>query len=278
MALSSAGPGTETTVVGDYKGFSFWDTDPFEEDYFGLNRDANAYAIISGGGDGALQDFLRAVTKKRSANDIYQSLSPLLKEEIENKIQAADDQAQRAYIWGSTWQHDCQVFGTLHRVYQEAIDDLVSSAIWRRASNELGDLIYDSPDLLSVKLVHPCEHFTKCYALNRFLVLLINKFIEVEIGRSLIEANTAVIDVKGSLHTCQLDPIDCHGEDHDVLLGNADCEVLDKHLSGKGAIPEKGVEKYQVVIIRHGVKAQSFIVGGHPGTNSRHLLPYYVAW
>jgi hypothetical protein len=278
MALSSMGPGTETTVVGDYKGFSFWDTDPFEEDYFGLNQDANPYAIISGGGDGALQDFLRVITKKKSANDIYQSLSPFLKEEIENRIQTADDQAQRAHVWGSTWQHDCQVFSTLHDAYQDAIDELATSGIWRRVGYELGDLIFASAHSLQVKLVHPCEHFTKCYALNRFLVLLIDKFIKQEVGRSLIEANTAIIGVKGVRHTCQLDPIDCHGEDHEVRLGSADCEVLAEYLSGRGAIPSKSVEPYQVVIIRHGVKAQSFIVGGHAGTNSRHLLPYYVAW
>ena len=54
-----------------FRGFEFWASDPFERPNLGVpNRagdDPRPRVLISGGGDGAMQDFLRIMTRHKSA-------------------------------------------------------------------------------------------------------------------------------------------------------------------------------------------------------------------
>src|SRR5207237_6081245 len=79
MVISSVGPGSERCTVKDYTGHSFWGIDKYEQPTLGLTPGTKATVFISGGGDGALQDFLRVTTKAKSAADIYKLLPYQLK-------------------------------------------------------------------------------------------------------------------------------------------------------------------------------------------------------
>ena len=79
--LSCVGSGTEKSTHGNYAGFDFWTTDPFQR------LGATDHVLISGGGDGALQDYLRVVTGRKSAEEIYAQLGMPLA--IEHLLQCA---------------------------------------------------------------------------------------------------------------------------------------------------------------------------------------------
>ena len=81
-------------------GLPFWHTDELEEDHCGLPGPAQeGTVLISGSGDGALQDFLRIVTRRRSVRDIYDQLQ-LGNAGIDvHKIMSAELRAERAINW-----------------------------------------------------------------------------------------------------------------------------------------------------------------------------------
>jgi hypothetical protein len=59
-----------------FRGLPFWHSDRLEEDHCGLATQADeGTVLISGSGDGALQDFLRVVTRRQSVRAIYDELN-----------------------------------------------------------------------------------------------------------------------------------------------------------------------------------------------------------
>jgi hypothetical protein len=273
MVLSAIGFGSERCDLGSYRGFRFWDADPFGRRDLGIPADKQPPRIlISGGGDGALQDFLR-ITTGRPARKIYRALRahpklvPLFAD-VERQIYDAEDQATRAYIW-STRQHDCAIHSELHRQHERLIDNLRSSPEWSIVDAELSKLVIDP--LPEITLVHQCDHFSQCYGLNRLLVLLIAKYLESNRQSPLRAGNrvTAVDASKtGTSHSCG-NPSICHGEDHEVTIEEADCR------GGKG---QRSTQTANVVIIRHGVDPPAYIFGGTPVSNPhpRQVLPYHL--
>src|ERR1700691_5651503 len=66
--LIATGFGTENTQVKDnYRGFGFWESDPLRKYALNMGIFAPQRMLISGAGDGALQDLLRVLTGPRSA-------------------------------------------------------------------------------------------------------------------------------------------------------------------------------------------------------------------
>jgi hypothetical protein len=87
MILSCEGAGSEQTKIGNYKGLRFWDKDKFEQEYLGIKPPRTPQILISGGGDGALQDFLRIITKVKSVADIYKNRSYAVERICGKKLQ-----------------------------------------------------------------------------------------------------------------------------------------------------------------------------------------------
>ncbi len=94
IMLSTRGFGTERTGVPNcpYIGFYFWQTDPFDNQNWGVNIGTPARILIAGGGDGALQDYIRLLTG-RSPKEVYQALK--VPPDTEAELQSAEDHAQR---------------------------------------------------------------------------------------------------------------------------------------------------------------------------------------
>ncbi len=272
MMVTSVGFGTEDCSVNDYRGFTFWETDPYAKPNAGVQSQIPANVLISGGGDGALQDFLRVVTRVRSAKDLYdQLIGPMQIDSTRMiaRLQAAEDQAQRAYSWGEHRGHDHIVFAVLHRVYEDIISELAqNTAAWIAMGENVDALISSMP---RITLAYPCFHFGKCYGLNRFLVLLLTRYLaRHHPSMILLRPNTHVVEIIGlGGHICALQPQQCHGEPHAVTFAFKDC-----HGRGLTAQSDPDGRDYHAIIIRHGVTPAVSTLP--PVSRSRQMLPYHI--
>jgi len=275
MLVSGIGFGTERSSVprrppatGRYEGLQFWDTDAFAS----IGKTGTPTSIlISGGGDGGLQDFVRIMTRGLSAKGIYRQLydpaaSGIIPEwaELEQAIQSAEDQAWRAFSWGDK-PYDHAVHSWLHGIHLAAIAKLLASSAGPNVRATLGSLL-PTPGL-NIRLVHPCSHFSQCYGLNRFLVLLIARYLQDAGHSNPLQSDTGVqfVDCR---HAPPFSPPVCYGQSHDVWFQTVACAT-------SGAASPRATP-YDVVIIRHGADPPHRL-GRTPVLHPRELLPYHVA-
>lgn len=277
MVIFGVGPGTEVCTSGNYRGFRFWETDSFEKPRLGLAT-AAPKVLISGGGDGALQDYLRVITKKSAAKDVFNALPASARSLLAGEIIGPEQQAERAYAWAGTWEHDHEAHVMLHRRHLRAVGKLAGdAAAWRSVSAALDTVIDTSPDAdaFNVELVHPCTHFSRCYGLNHLLVLLVDEYLaRKRPGHRSVRPDTTVTGVQGIGHACASNAKRCFGEPHEVSFDYADCGAM------RGIDPSRyhdpRTDQYRVVILRHGIHDSN--PRGQLMASSRHILPYHVPW
>jgi hypothetical protein len=270
MILWCAGFGDERRSVPlNYKGFAFWETDSFERVNWGVpHQPTKLSAIVSGGGDGALQDVIRLATRKKSARDVYEALTRAgwaMPEDVRHELFTAEDQAQRALLWctpRSIEEH--KALQDLHNAYKTAVHYLIhvhhDGLKLRKIVVEL--LMADSHP---IKYVHHCTHFSRCYSLNHFLVLLLAMAGE----NPRIDDQLGVDNVVGvAPHICGNNPPVCHGMEHDVSLHH---QPLCYGPRGRQA----GKETAHVVVIRHGIQPNPAFAGT-PLDFARQVMPYHL--
>ncbi len=220
MIVNAVGFGVERCDVPrlpppTYRGLAFWQTDRFRRPNCGLRPPKVAKVVISGGGDGALQDFLRIVTRQRSVRRLYQAILAAMPDgtagqraqkrtilsTIQGRISGAENRALRSYLWGSDPVHDHDIHRLLHLGHLDAVGFALSRAQVIAALKAI--LPSPAPDVL---LVHSCIHFAQSYAFNRFLVLLIDAYLSRRDGTpSRIIAGAEVVSVVGtSGHVCNV--------------------------------------------------------------------------
>ncbi|HEY1754207.1 MAG TPA: hypothetical protein VGG72_02340 [Bryobacteraceae bacterium] len=264
FVLNCAGPGEEQVSLGDskYASYLFWADDKLEADNFGLPSPLpQPRILISGGGDGALQDFLRIAFPGKTARDVYEHLLPeasmsLLRAEIERKIFAAEDAFRRAWVWSEDERLDCQVLRLLHQVHREVAKDAAKQI---QAAKTVPRPFADR--LANVRVMHSCDHFSICYAFNRFLALLVNELA----GAKHFVPNRRLRQVYSAApaaHQCDLRPAYCWEHPHEVHFSESTC--AEQRDVGKPAV-------HDIVVLRHGPKA------GTPKL-ARQILPYGSPW
>lgn len=299
------GPGVERCAIPnyDFQGFEFWQDDPLTTSQLSLpmlRRPAtDAHVLISGGGDGALQDLLRVTTDAPTAGDLYGEIVkavgvlPPAWMTMLATIQDAEDQAQRAFIWSESSDHDHAVLHDLHEAHQSAINALFDPPLPGQTRDDGGgpdlwNCVYFAlqrimrTDIASVDFVYSCDHFSRCYSLNRFLTLLMQRYFAD--GRTAPRfvtfiSQTRTHRVEGAHpHTCgqhtsipHAKAWDCHGEWHTAGFHTADC-----FLSRSMPLIENESKAYNVVIIRHGADPAPAFPGVPPVPIARHMLPYRV--
>lgn len=283
-ALSTIGFGKENCQAGSYVGYEFWGNDAFKRKNVGV-RSGTPAVLISGGGDGALQDFLRIVTKVNSAHEIYQNIPAGLKPLIEREISYAEDCAVRAYVWSGAPHRDCALLQNLHDAHANVVGALKADAsAWGAVRAGLAPILKNVPGDLTIKLAFPCTHFSSCYALNRFLTLLLAELLaETPGAEPLLLPETKTVEVSGSSHTCG-EPDVCHGKQHEVVYvpspickDFADAERLYRD-AGHSTFPRLPGGPFNVVIIRHGILSPVPLFNRSPTSNGRQALPYYIPW
>lgn len=278
MVLSCVGFGKERCTVGKYTGYDFWDDTLYEEPNFGFTGGEKPNVIISGAGDGALQDYLLATTNQESPGGIYKAIKKKLPKNvivwIERRIHNAEDQARRSFHWGSGAHHDHDTFKLLHLQHQRVID-LLLKKFETELDQALSGIVKDVGQEINIKLLHRCDHFTNCYALNRFLVLLISSYVLKKSGGRIktIYPKSMIVEIQG--HECDNMATECHGNEHEVVYIPAEScfkepdKSKDKYRYVKGG-------PYNVIIIRHGVDPSHPLFNKLPSSNPRQILPYYL--
>jgi hypothetical protein len=284
IIISCAGFGSERHFIPDpdpqYTGYAFWDEDEFEQSDMGI-KGKKPNVIVSGGGDGALQDFIRITTRTSSARQIYTQIFDEPVHDIERMIHIAEDYAQRSYVWSTTGDLDHPIQQKLHDDYVVAINRIFSdSRLRRKVEGALEDIIGKLHKRLTIKLAYPCEHFSTCYPLNRFLVLLIAEYIRRTFGYDPLQPRTKILEVYGvNGHYCLNTAYLCHGEDHEVIYAEALCSTLNTAGEQENSRVKLDGNPFNVVIIRHGIKAPSPPLGSLPtAAPPRQLIPYYIPW
>jgi hypothetical protein len=265
-----------------YEGRAFWSRDPFSQTDTGVLGKA-ARVLISGGGDGGLQDYLRVVTRYETAEALYRDCN--ISQEIADRIQSAEDRAHRGRIWvNEDRAHRADLerpyLRELQQAHQAAVEDALSVTAVNQSLEDLFDL--NPPHTV---LAYREPYFTNYYGLNRFLVLLVARFLERKNpGFRILRPQTVITDVSPAAtdaHTCMVTvggdwepaggyatPI-CHGRDHDVTF--------------RDQAGTTTTETFNVIVVRYGARDHSTPLPplplGYlkklPLARPRHLLPYH---
>jgi hypothetical protein len=263
---------------GTFKGYEFWGSDPFEEPTLGLTLkpDEAIQVLLSGGGDGAQQDFQRALTGKFGL-ELYRDMAPYLPAKLDLlKSVLAEDAARRAFAWRYERQPLPKALGAWHVAYANMVDE-VWKAIPNDKRDELAKSVLTRPYVQATWMVGGATP-DFCYGLNRFLTLLLAK-LHAEYGvpkRKTISEPLAggtfpaptdevivlrhwvqSVEVKDGtvnrsspdIHTCG-DPKRCLGVEHFV-------QIADKFDAPTG-YPRTRLGPFKALVIRHGVEQSPF--------------------
>lgn len=256
-----------------FKGLRFWDNDAFQQANLGLGPGGRV--VVSGGGDGALQDFIRLVTGRSSAREVVVALMaalPSLTRDAEHALWHADEQAHRALLW--TVPKDApthhKVLATLHAAHTAFVSTLFGGH--SRTITTVLDTMTSGRNL-AVELAHPCVHFGECYSLNRFVVLLLAEYLRRTTGHAVLAPEHALVRVD---HTgpgrCAPG---CWGPSHDVvLLTGVTC------LNPPGSTSSSRRDSFEGVVVRHGISWPA--LPGSPtapaGFLPHHSFPLQPPW
>jgi hypothetical protein len=306
LVIAACGRGSERTWLGgadeptDYSAYHFWQNDRVE--WFNYGKGSRTIperhiAVLSGGGDGAMQDLLRLVFRdpQRKPGPFYAGdLLQALEDAITNaagvgpwatlrwKVAVAEDRALRAKAWvahnGQEYdrQQDTVALMRLNDEYQEAIEELLDNVLIARAiSHTLA--MWCREDFGEVHLVSRQQYcFSWGYAINRLLTKLVlglaDRQTAVQGGRVptvwrpargksiFFWVGASIADIAPLDHpSCQ--PGLCGGGRHEVRLERND------------GTPLAPIEA-DLILIRHGLVSPPGIVGVPDVALGRQALPY----
>ena len=156
-----------------YRGHPFWDTDKLKQKNCDIPPSRGpAKVLITGSGDGALQDFLRVVTKLKSAEEIYRTAA--VPTEIANTLAEHEDRAVRQMTWGDGPHHDHSIHKALDTMHKSEIYKAWSDPkMGPRLRAGMRKIFTLHPLIEHVTLAYPCDHLSPQLPLNRFLTQLI---------------------------------------------------------------------------------------------------------
>ena len=242
-------------------GYHFWEKDPYTEQNMRLPSGQQPEVLISGSGDGALQDFLRIVTGGKRTKEIYKS-APLQQSAL-LALQSAVDRGQRLFSWGRNSGHDHAGLEQLH----DEIRDIAETAYNRGGTviqNRLEKLV--RRPVPTIRLLYECTHFSTCYGLNRFLGLLMVKHLEKTGSPLFLMDQRRLKDITSAdSHQCLNNPDGCHGMNHEVTWEELpDCRQPPTGVTGKFSA--------NVLVIRHGIDLGDYPYDPTP-PQFRQLLP-----
>ncbi len=217
----------------DYAGPQFWtDDDHFHED---LARPLECHRVlISGGGDGGMQDYQRAMTGsfgKALLKRITDFIAPLdrdwqvLPATSEAMILKAEDAGRRACAWRQGTHGIDGVLADWHAAFEKEADKV------------LGSLDESVLRQLELEILRPCivSGATRvtwiyrdatpgyAYALNRYLSIFVERMAEAAAKSSEALPRREIISIvpdDPANHQCG-NPDDCFGVEHHVVLRSA---------------------------------------------------------
>lgn len=262
-------PNVATAPKGPrFEGVPFWKRDDFETAGFGLPAPFAHRVLISGGGDGALQDYIRLMTGNRSALELLNKVlaasgfSPALQRLMFLSLSEAEQEVERAGQWNETAAQDHGRLSALHKLHHGIVSRWQATPAWSAMKGVLlGEMTGRPFD--QVLLVHSCDHFSSCYALNRFVALLIDEVVLIHLGRNSIVPGhrlRAARPLPSAPHTCGPH---CWGPDHEVEI-----ETASTCFGKSGPAVRMRVSG---LVVRHGINKHTSAAW------LRHILPRELA-
>ena len=165
---------------GTYSSVPFWSDDFFEARDFGLGVVTHGM-LVSGGGDGALQDFIRLVSGQRSAREVWKAIEPALSPATLRAFEQLgewDRYTQDTELFAPAYGTLCDRLAALHARYQHQVLQLRRDAAqWAAVRAALDALIPATRPTDRVHLALKSTHFDGCYPLNRLVALLLGEYV-----------------------------------------------------------------------------------------------------
>ncbi|WP_241991527.1 hypothetical protein [Paraburkholderia sp. RAU2J] len=278
-----------------FHGARFW-LDPDHLDRWKFNskyRHAVKGVLVSGGGDGAMQDFQRATTRQFGL-PLLKHLERCLESPIQDKylvtLLAAEDRARRACAWGMSNPNDktpdaemqiwdatfesvvedscadfIQLYGRQNGILDVTVVDTVAAtkpALQELARRVLREDFNDEPFPNFVWVTRE-PHLGFAYALNRFLSLFVLKLLRDGFDRPhgelrLSTSITRIVRGDPTRDCCTTK--DCHGYTHHVSFE-----------------PKKqSFVPFEIIVIRHGLIFATRPYLGYRAPVKEQLVPYYI--
>ncbi|HSI87184.1 MAG: hypothetical protein ACAI35_00915 [Candidatus Methylacidiphilales bacterium] len=252
-------------------GKGFWQKDRLEKPMCGLKppagRKEGPVVCIAGSGDGALQDFIRVVTKKKSARDVLEYVFagiPEVLQEVEKEIREVEEFAIRHGAWNFSREHDECLFIHTHEGHQAVVDKILQGPEAQNILIKLNQLLNQS-DSSEVHLVYPKQYFSCFYALNRFIVLLLGACISTRSPKK------AYLHGEHVIGECK--PIQNSKDWPEYRVGIYD-------LAGALADDPAPVRTLaaNVVVVRIGIRAEPAVgnLSFEDPQRPRHIFPHYI--
>ncbi|HEY1131780.1 MAG TPA: NAD(P)-binding protein [Roseateles sp.] len=240
-----------------FSGLDFWSTDEFELPSLGLPQ-PNAGVLVSGAGDGALQDFIRLSTGAQSAREVLRAVWSATTQRAAWKESFTalwhwEDNALRSRSFVTGTPAECDVLKRLHQRHAEAVEQLATSRDWPAVLEMLDD-VTSGRERGSVQLAFICDHFSWCYPLNRTTALLVARYLESR-GHQVLRSFSAVQSTAAVAHLCK---VGCWGKPHEVSVAQG---VSCAHTAAaRAAWPVKETTKFTVngLVVRHGIDPLTF--------------------
>ena len=174
LAIGFGAERSTIDVPSDFTGHRFWETDSLEDPtYGGRIKPGHDRVLISGTGDGGLQDFLRVMTRKPSARQVFGDLGLDSKGLRLDFLHSLENRMERAAAWANP-RASAYPFSTEPYLVER----------FRLVSNEVDRLLDDAPCSEQVLgylrsrpamtyLISQTSYFGCFYGLNLFLAMLL---------------------------------------------------------------------------------------------------------
>ena len=251
MVLLCVGAEERGVAGSQHRSYRFWDSDPYETLHYGLPSlpPTGLRTLVSGGGDGALQDFLRIACQRPGAARPVQVLG-LLKPLLHLLDRCPAYQPVKAAF--QRWDETCHRPdpAALWAVLEKFVDELTTTPQAAEIAGHLRHVI--DPELAAGRKVLHLNlaegRFEQCFALNALLVRLFEWFLRQQGQATAFQPRAFIRAVNSDsvAHRCSADPVTGAG---DCLL-NPHRVAFHPNPSGT-AVAER---TYDVVVIRHGIE------------------------
>ncbi len=275
-----------------YTSSKYWSNDKYDLIY--KNQGKSAKVLITGGGDGSLQDFLRIATGSETAKDLYQRLNinGFIEPALRAELLSIEMDAQRAFRWSADEKkvrkyHDAPILQYLMKRYVEWCRAILNDQIPGSKSlrEVLRTILAPSP---RVFIASHKPYFDFCYPLNRFLATLICEYVahysdgvwnDAKIANPFI-ACAEIVGVNPKDPPPDYNPANLgsceeywHQVDFEDTIGKWPLATRDYPL------PTREHSIFKPIIVRHGIKTEKLKCFRHASktdmiqARKRHLLP-----
>ncbi len=234
----------ERALKGAFKGYQYWSTDQLESHNLGLQSGVPIRILVSGGGDGGIQDILRIMCLRSgsyfSAGELISKLHPLM---------AFDPQYSSFFGSEKVLRRPNRLSPNTTTPKYKRIDDIAKALIFN--SGQDYDAFRDffltkiHPGILSgrmkLTLAFQGDHIGSCFTLNYLLFALVNQFLKLHGSAMEILTKTELerVDSGSGDHICaeSYEASACYGSPHIA------------HLISEKATFQR---EFEIILIRHG--------------------------